>query len=387
MTCRARSALWGVAAACVVLPTESIAQRAELPRGQIIPTVTAAADSSQSYALYLPSTYVATKPWPVILAFDPSARGRTPVERYQAAAERYGYIVVGSNTSRNGRNNDIAVTAMARDVLARFSIDQRRVYTAGMSGGARVALGTALASPGIAGVIASSAGYPDATPKRTLPFVLFATAGTEDFNHLEMRRLDEALTTPHRLAIFEGGHTWLSSELATDAVEWLELQAIRSKAAPVNAVYVAANYEKRATTAAAIVDVTDRYLAWKDIVADFVGLCDVRDAQAQVDALGAEKAVVTELRRRRDEDDRETDLLLAIKALEGKLVASLDMRGDALADLRREWRNLSTTARGPVDSPERRVARRVLSLLASTITTTDKDYLKIISEYRYGRGR
>ena len=33
---------------------------------------------------------------------DPGARGRAIVETYQAAAEQYGYIVAGSNTSRNG---------------------------------------------------------------------------------------------------------------------------------------------------------------------------------------------------------------------------------------------------------------------------------------------
>ena len=41
---------------------------------------------------------------------------------------------------------------------------------AGMSGGARVALGVALASKDIAGVIASSAGYPDDRVRKALPF-------------------------------------------------------------------------------------------------------------------------------------------------------------------------------------------------------------------------
>jgi hypothetical protein len=33
------------------------------------------------------------------------------------------------------------------------------------------------------------------------------------------------------------------------------------------------------------------------------------------------------------------------------------------------------------------MARRVLGLLGATITTKDKDYLKIIGEYRLPRGR
>ena len=55
-------------------------------------------------------------------------------------------------------------------------------------------------------MIASSAGFPDAEPRRSVKFAVFATAGTDDFNYLEMRRLDAALTSPHYLAVFEGGH-------------------------------------------------------------------------------------------------------------------------------------------------------------------------------------
>src|SRR5262245_35710523 len=164
---------------------------ADVPVGQIVDSVSCAADPSQSYALFLPREYSPQREWPVIFAFDPGARGRMPVERYQAAADRFGYVVAGSNNSRNG-SNDIgkAVDAMTIDVMSRFAIDKRRVYVAGMSGGARVAFSVALGSSGhVAGVFASSAGYPDGTVRKTLPFPVFATAGTEDFNHLEMRQL------------------------------------------------------------------------------------------------------------------------------------------------------------------------------------------------------
>lgn len=375
--------------AVVALATASpVFAQEPLPRGQVVASVRVAAVAGQSYALYLPTGYTPARPWPLILAFDPAARGQTAVDRYRAAAERYGYIVAASNTSRNYRNNDDSVTAMATDVLTRFRVDDARVYTAGMSGGARVALGTALASSGIAGVIASSAGYPDATPRKTLPFVIFATAGTEDFNHLEMRRLDQALTTPHRLVIFEGGHTWLSSALAIEAVEWLEVQAIKAGRAPAEAAKVWALYDKRVAAAAALPDLTDQYLAWASIAEDFASVRDVTDAAARADALAGSREVATELRRRREEDDRETDLLVAIKKLEARLGTSVEARNDALVELRREWRTLSGTATGPTDTSERRLARRVLSLLGSTAATTDKDYLRIIAEYRYGgRGR
>jgi len=118
----------------------------------------------------------------VIFAMDPGARGRIPVTQFQVAAEAYGYIVAGSNISRNGSWNSslLAVQAMAADVGKRFVIDSKRIYAAGMSGGARVAMQVALTNNQIAGVIASSAGYPDSEPRKSVPFGIFATAGTED---------------------------------------------------------------------------------------------------------------------------------------------------------------------------------------------------------------
>ena len=73
-----------------------------LQRGTIIDRVECADDPAQTYALYLPSTYSPERTWSLLLAFHPAARGRLMVEKYQAAAEQYGYIVAASNNSRNG---------------------------------------------------------------------------------------------------------------------------------------------------------------------------------------------------------------------------------------------------------------------------------------------
>ena len=70
--------------------------------GKIVENVRCEKDSSQAYALYLPSHYSTDRTWPLLMAFDPRARGLTAVERFAPAAEKYGWIVVGSNNSRNG---------------------------------------------------------------------------------------------------------------------------------------------------------------------------------------------------------------------------------------------------------------------------------------------
>src|SRR6185503_18066165 len=124
---------------------------------------------------YLPTTYSPERPGSVLMGFHPGARGRAIVETYQAAAEQYGYMVAGSNNSRNGswEVSIAAVRAMSGDLARRFSIDASRVYLTGHSGGARVALEVARTSGVIAGVIASSAGFADSRPRASVPFAVF----------------------------------------------------------------------------------------------------------------------------------------------------------------------------------------------------------------------
>jgi poly(3-hydroxybutyrate) depolymerase len=197
-----------IACAFLTIAVAGTASAQDLPRGELIDDIQCQQDGSQHYALYLPSHFDPSRPWPVILVFDAGGRGREGVERYRAAAEKYGYLVAGSNNSRNGPWNVglDAAAAMRADVTRRFPVDRKRIYTAGMSGGARVAILVAQRSREIAGVLASSAGYSTAFHKSER-FPIFGSAGTEDFNYREMRMVDRLMTSPHRVEVFEGGHT------------------------------------------------------------------------------------------------------------------------------------------------------------------------------------
>jgi dienelactone hydrolase len=275
---------------------------------------------------------------------------------------------------------------MARDVAERFAVDDRRVYTAGMSGGARVAMTIALSSQRIAGVIASSAGFPDSKPRKSAPFPIFGTAGTEDFNYSEMRQMDRALTSPHRLRIFEGGHTWLSSDLATEAVEWLEVQAVRSGRAPKDQAKIDRIFAKR--TAAAQGSDKDAYLALEAIVADFEGLEDVSGYAAQAAALGRGKRVKDALKKDREEEEREGRQMSEIMAAEGRL-ANPSERGEALQELRDRWKRLNEAANGPSDTADRRIARRISRALMASANerARDPEYRRLIEEQRFQIGR
>ena len=357
----------------------------DFPRGQIVESVTCADDQTQSYALYLPSDYTPERPWNLLLAFHPGARGRAFAEKYQAAAEHFGYIVAASNNSRNGswEVTTKAVRAMSRDVGRRFTVDAQRVYLTGHSGGARVAMEVALGTNDIAGVIASSAGFPDAQPRRSVKFAVFATAGTDDFNYLEMRRLDAALTSPHYLAVFDGGHALPPDSVADEALEWLELQAIRSGRRAEDRRLIDALFASRLQR----IDRAEGDLAKLHLleasIADFKGLHDVAALQANAGALAKDAAV-----KKAQSDDRSalgTEARLLGEALDAESrLRDPDARAASLARLRGMFESWSLAADAAAASAGRSQARRLLGAIAAGAAqrVKDEEYLRLIDQFR-----
>ena len=360
-------------------------------RGRIVDDVKCAADPTQSYALYVPAAYTPERAWPVLIGFHPGARGRAIVEKYQAAAAQYGYVVAGSNNSRNGpwAVSAAAVRAMVPDLGTRFSLDPKRVYLTGLSGGARVATEVALAGNSIAGVVASSAGYPDAQPRKSVPFAVFSTAGTEDFNYIEMRTLDNALTSPHRLAVFEGGHALPPDDVALEAIEWLEIQALKSGRKAPDTTFVDRVFAKRQSQIAAAATPVIKVRLLGNLVEDFKGLHDVSTSAAELEMLSKQPDVKKALGRQRDDDNAEISLMTELLTLERNLKDD-SQRGDAMATLRDKLTKTSRAANAKVDSPERQRSRRVLRSLTmgASERVQDAQYLKMLEQFRpAGPGR
>jgi dienelactone hydrolase len=380
-----------VAAASLIVPGTSAARAQDLARGTIVDEVTCAADATQSYALYLPSTYSPDRKWSLLIAFHPAARGRLMVEKYQAAAEEYGYIVAGSNNSRNGSwvVSSAAVVAISADLGQRFSIDANRVYTTGMSGGARVALLVALGKNNIAGVIASSAGYPDSQPRASVPFPIFGTAGTEDFNYFEMRQLDRKLTSPHRLAVFNGGHTLPPDSVAFDAVEWMELQAMKSHRRPRDEALVERLFAKRQRLIAASGNPVETVHLLDAVVSDFKGLRDVSADAARAKALAGQSDVRKAIAREKAADEAGMRTLGEIFDLEAEL-SDESRHVVALMQLRDRLTKLSRAANSPEDSPARSQARRALRAITAGAPerVQDVEYRALLQQYgQRGRGQ
>jgi hypothetical protein len=218
------------------------------PSGIMISNVACLSDPSNTYALYIPRKIKADQKFPIVFFFDAHARGTLPVKKYEALADRYGFILVASNNSKNGMDAGTVLkisTAFFRDALQRLPADLRNVFCGGFSGGARVAVGLAMQDLGIKGVIANSAGFnPKQEPLRKgICFV--GLVGNEDFNLAEMKSTQASLNeagTVNDLLIFNGKHDWAPINDMDKAFLLLTLEGIRENRMPKNDSVVNASY-------------------------------------------------------------------------------------------------------------------------------------------------
>ncbi len=252
-----------------------------------------------SYALYLPSGYDSKKLWPVVFVLDPMARGGIAAEGFVAGAERYGYIVAASNDSRNGPMRSDAIGAMWDDVIQRFSVDTKRIYAAGMSGGARAAMTVAVSCQAcaVAGVIACAAGIADAKHVPPKGLMFYGIAGVYDFNYPELQRTMERLEAQHLTHRFEswpGSHGWAPASVLEDALGWLRLQEIMRGSVPRDAAFLNTFFEREMEKARQLTAKGQRYeayLVYKQAVADFATLRDMSELKKKVESLAASKEV------------------------------------------------------------------------------------------------
>ena len=180
-----------------------------------------------------------TESWPILYIFEPAARSQLALNRFKLAADRMNWILACSNNSRNGPWEDIlaAADAVLLDTQEKLSIDYKQIYTTGFSGGSRAALGIAVITGSVAGVIGCGAVFPSV--KEYLPgpenakFLYVGMVGLKDMNYLEhhnaRQRLHDSGIDNH-LILFDAGHEWPPSEKILQAAQWLELKRqVKSK--------------------------------------------------------------------------------------------------------------------------------------------------------------
>jgi len=369
-----------------------------VPVGKVVEKVSLQSRPDQSYAAFLPSSYTPERSWPTIFCLDPRARGKTAIERFVEAAEKYGYIVICSNNSRNGLSGSVAgqiFTDLWDDTHSRFSIDEKRTYAAGFSGGARLAVTFATRCQGcLAGVIAGGAGFPGGIePDARNSFLFFGVAGVDDFNFGELLNLDNKLNelkAPHRFEAVAGGHEWTPKEAITEAVAWLTFHAMKTGVAPKDEKFLDEQFSSRMTTAQTFLkdqQYVDSLRAYRAIARDFEGLRDIKVASNQAELLAKSDPLRKEEKAQAEAYTKQLREAGEIRSLWMKpfdAEQSRSFRSEATVRVA-DWRKKREST---VDSIDRRLARRILSQLmvesfeAAQPSLAVKDYNQALANFQ-----
>ncbi len=311
---------WLAAAASILLWLAAPAQARDTTDADqwtpdtVVPLVAARSDPTEQYALYLPPDYSPRRRWPVLVLLDPRGQAEATVRLALQGARRNGWIVLSSYQSRSDTIETYtlkALQALLGEALQRYPSDPKRVYLAGFSG-TSMTLWTRMAqlNPLVAGVIGSGGAHPPEMP--TLgkpPAAFFGFTGTRDFNYQHMRDLDAELAEAggtHRLQVFTGTHGWPPADAFGDAIDWLELMAMRDGRAPRREDWIdgrLAGEQARMASSQGL----ERWRRLDQMVRDYRGLRDVTPLQAEADALSRQPEVRGELARERRLHGEEAD--------------------------------------------------------------------------------
>ena len=350
--------------------TPQAAAAQKLETGKILPRIPCAAHPDQTYALYLPSNYSSDRAWPLVLSSDPAARGSVPLELQKEAAEKFGYVLASSNNSRNGPNKARleATEATLTDVQQRVSIDTRRVYLAGFSGGARFSSQIAQSCRCSAGVLLDGAGFSNGQPLAAdAPFPVFSAIGILDFNYSEVIPLQDALAKADYarwLRVFDGAHDWAPAEVMAEAFEWLRIQSIKAKREPRDDAFLEMQFTKMQARALSFEQSGDLLSAWREyqqVASTFDSLRDVGALRAKADALGKDKAVREALKREQSDFAEETKLISQITSSFDLPAESPGQRAEAETDLHDNIASLRMNAEHEKRPERARIYKRALA--------------------------
>lgn len=259
-----------------------------------------------SVAMYLPKGLSAKSKMPVIYFFDPQGNGALPIELYKTIADKHGYILIGSNNIRNGlQQNELneAFLATVLFVNNQLPIDKKRQFTAGFSGGAKLAMLYASQYSDIIGAIACGGSMPILNSVK--PGYYYAgIVGNADFNYLECRQtfnVFEKYGFDYTAVTFDGKHEWPPLNYFELAVNGLTMYSVKMKLLDINEKW-ADNLYKQLTDSVTLYGqnnrLIDKYETLQQINRWFYGVKSISDIKKQTGILQNDAQFIAQMRNK-----------------------------------------------------------------------------------------
>ena len=227
-----------------------IAQQITLKKGTIIDNLKVADSISETFSIYLPTSFELSENWPVLFVYDVQGRGKRVLSLFKEAAEEQGFILAASNSIHDSLSlskNVLISNRMFNRVFSMVPIHKNRVYTAGYAESARLASLMPTFIKQVKGVI--SCGSPVAnievlSSKNSFYFV--GIVGVEDFNYPAMiasEKVMNRLRFPNSLLLFQGGHEYPKTEHFTKAMNLLDLALMSKGELAKNEAFIEKTYK------------------------------------------------------------------------------------------------------------------------------------------------
>ncbi|HEY0141161.1 MAG TPA: hypothetical protein VGF48_09710 [Thermoanaerobaculia bacterium] len=375
----------------LLLATSALAEENAQEKGKLVENVAATRDGTQTYTLYLPTSYDATKKHPVLVVMDPRGRGTVAAAIFREAAEEFGWILISSNQTRSDGDwepNMKALRALMPEVAERYATDPKRVYAAGFSGTAMVSWQLGLVTGGLAGVIGVGGRNLPEFPPQKFNFAHYGFAGFADFNNRDMRALESILMTEnkvaHRFSQFEGGHQWIGPDEARHALGWFELLAMKNGTRPRDEALIARIWEREQARVLSGVELLEERRA---LLRTFDGLRDVAALRQQVSQLENDPAIAREREEIARWDAWEREFVDTTFSRTPQIFAAI--RGQRLsptATLLKEYRVAELKKRAMKPGAEGMAARRLLEAVFGQVNFYLPTQLMEKKEYALAAG-
>lgn len=294
------------AVAAAAIPIETF------PVDTVIRRIVCKNDSTLSFALYLPPSYSSSSRFPVICFFDPHGDGSLPVSKYHLLARQFGYILIGSNNTRNGlsltQTDNIAAT-LDTDIRSRISADDMRYTWAGFSGGAKVALSYAYLQQKLSNVIYAGAIQP--MPQPVPQVAMLGFAGVNDMNYTDLLIFDQWLSAAnlsHFLIEWNGKHEWPDTAAFRDAFFWTSFQGMRNHQQQADASLIQQFMNNTEKEIAKTKDPLVAAMQLNKAIAFLNGVTSIENYRLQLDALTEDRRYQEAMQKKLEEVKLESTL-------------------------------------------------------------------------------
>lgn len=227
------------------------AQEIRLKKGVIIVDLIVNDTLSESFSLYLPTSFKTDKEWPVLFVFDMKSRGRQALSMFVSAAEEQEYILAASNNLNDSLSlskNILISNRMFNRVFSILPIKKGGVYTAGYRDSGKFASLVPSFIKDVSGVLSCSASVANREVLNSKkPYHFIGIVGKEDFMYSDMinnKNFLNKLKYPNQLLLHSNGEKWPESSYFNTALEYFKLAKMAKNTKEFDSAFVSKTYKR-----------------------------------------------------------------------------------------------------------------------------------------------